>query len=84
MHGGRGGVYTDNTDMEYIKTTKLIKNGTSLAIVIPKEILTALHLGRGDQFFVGIIDHRTIGIKKVTQEDLLNFSNASAGATAIK
>jgi len=34
--------------MEYIKVTKVIKNGTSLGIVIPKSILTALDISRGD------------------------------------
>lgn len=59
--------------MEYIKTTKLINIGDSRGVVLPKNILTALGFGRGDQFFVGIVDEKTIGIRKVTHEDLLKF-----------
>ncbi len=56
--------------MEYIRTTKIIKTGTSLCIVIPKEILRALHLERGDQVAFGIYNSDTLAIKKITQEDL--------------
>ncbi len=45
---GRGLDYTDTTDMENLYITRLIKNGTSLAIIIPKDILKAVGLQRGD------------------------------------
>lgn len=59
--------------MEYIRTTKLINIGDSRGIVIPKSVLTALNIKRGDQFFVGIIDDQTIGIRRVSPADLLQF-----------
>lgn len=59
--------------MEYIRTTKIIKNGTSLAVVIPKEILTALNLQRGDQVSFFVYDLDTIVVRRVTQQDLLNL-----------
>jgi antitoxin component of MazEF toxin-antitoxin module len=56
--------------MEYLKTSKIIKNGTSLAVVIPKPMLQALHLDRGDQVMFAIIGEGILAIKKVTAEDL--------------
>ena len=71
--GGRGWEYNDNTDMEYLKTSKIIKNGTSLAVVIPKNILIALNLQRGDQVCFGVLENGVLCIKKVTQEDLIKW-----------
>ena len=68
--------------MQYLRTTKVIKTGTSLCVVIPKEILVALKLERGDQVVFGIYDNSSLVVQKVTQQDLLNFNLASAGATA--
>jgi len=73
LHEGCSIPYNDNTDMEYIKTSKIIKNGTSLAVVIPKNILVALHMERGDQVVFGIVDPGVLCIKKVTQEDLTKW-----------
>jgi bifunctional DNA-binding transcriptional regulator/antitoxin component of YhaV-PrlF toxin-antitoxin module len=61
--------------MEYIITSKLTRLGTSLAIVIPKKILTALKMGRGDQVIFGIYDENTIIIKKIPDKELRNFKN---------
>lgn len=74
MQGGRVYLYNDNTDMKYIKTTKVIKNGTSHAVVIPKEILKALHLERGDQIVFGIVDNNTLCLRKVTKEEIYKFN----------
>ena len=70
MLGGRGVVYNDYTDMEYLQTSKIIKNGTSLAVVIPKPILKALSLERGDQVMFGIVGDGVLVIRKVTEEDI--------------
>ena len=70
MHGGRGLLYNDYNDMEYIRTTKIIKTGTSLCIVIPKNILDALKMERGDQVVFGILPDNTLAIRKVSTEEL--------------
>lgn len=61
--------------MEYIRTTKIIRTGTSLCVVIPKEILVALKMERGDQVVFGIYDNDTIIIKKIPDKELRNFQN---------
>ncbi len=70
MHEGRGCSYNDNNDMEYIRTTKVIKTGSSLCVVIPKTILDALKIERGDQVVFGIADENSLVIHKLTPEDL--------------
>jgi antitoxin component of MazEF toxin-antitoxin module len=56
--------------MQYIRVSKIIKNGTSLAVVIPKEILVALKMQRGDQIAFGIYNDNTLTITKVNPQDL--------------
>jgi antitoxin component of MazEF toxin-antitoxin module len=68
--------------MEYLRTTKIIKTGTSLCVVIPKEILAALNMQRGDQISFGIADENTIFLHRITQQEILQINLASAGATA--
>lgn len=53
--------------MQDLRTTKVIKTGTSLCVVIPKEILRAINLERGDQVAFGFIDADTIAIRKITR-----------------
>ena len=59
--------------MEYIRTSKITRLGTSLAIVIPVEILRALQMQRGDQLVFGVYDDDTIIIKKIPDKELRNF-----------
>jgi antitoxin component of MazEF toxin-antitoxin module len=59
--------------MEYIRTTKIIKTGTSLCVVIPKNILTALKFQRGDQVAFYVYDNETIVMRKIKEVDLLNL-----------
>lgn len=56
--------------MEYIRTTKIIKTGNSLCIVIPKEILNAVKLERGDQVVFGIFGYEGILLRKIKPEEL--------------
>ncbi len=70
MHGGGGREYNDYNDMEYIRTTKIIKTGTSLCVVIPKEILRAVCFERGDQVAFGIYNMDTIAIRKISPGEL--------------
>lgn len=73
VYRGRGIPYNDYNDMEYIRTTKIIKTGTSLCVVIPKNILTTLKFQRGDQVAFFIYDDETIVMKKIQEVDLLNL-----------
>jgi len=67
-----GGVlpYNDNNDMEKVRITKVIRTGTSLCIVVPRNILQALNIERGDQVCFGIHDNNTLVIRKITNADL--------------
>ena len=56
--------------MEYIRTTKIIKTGTSLCVVIPKTILTTLKFKRGDQLAFSIYDDETIVMRKIQEINL--------------
>lgn len=56
--------------MEYLTITKIIKTGNSLCVVIPKKILIALKIERGDQVVFGIYDKDTLAIRKISRDDL--------------
>lgn len=73
MHGGRGVVYHDNHDMEKIRITTINRSGSSLAVVIPKEILQAVHIKRGDQVVVCAHSEGTIVLRKITNEEILKL-----------
>lgn len=60
--------------MNYIRTTKVTRVGTSLAIVIPVDILRALKIQRGDQLVFGVYDDDTLIIKKLPDRELRNFN----------
>lgn len=51
-----------------------MRNGTSLAIVIPKPVLKALDLKRGDEFVFAIYDENTIYLRKLSDADLLKLT----------
>lgn len=70
MFGGWGVRYNDNHYMEFLRTTKVIKTGTSLCVVIPKPILKALGIERGDQIAFGVYADNTIMLRKLSPEDL--------------
>lgn len=63
--GGRDTNYNDNTYMEPLKITKIVKVGTSLGIVLPIKYLEATGLKRGDQVFLAVCKDLSINIKKV-------------------
>ena len=68
--GGRGYRYNDCNDMERLIITRIIKTGNSLCVVLPKNILHALKLERGDQVVFGIYDEQSLVIRKVSQSEL--------------
>lgn len=55
--------------MEQIRITKVIRTGTSLCVVIPKEILHALKIERGDQVFFSIYDENSLILHKISHEE---------------
>ena len=60
--------------MEQIRITKVIRTGTSLCVVIPKEILQALKIQRGDQVAFGIYDFNSLIIRKITSEEITKLN----------
>lgn len=52
--------------MENLRITKVIKVGTSNGIIIPKEVLTAVGLERGDQVFVAVREDLSVQLIKNT------------------
>lgn len=59
--------------MENLIITKVMRVGTSLAVVIPVNILRALKIERGDQMAFGVYVEDVICIRKIQQEDLLKI-----------
>lgn len=59
--------------MENIIIAKVIKNGNSLAVVIPSNICRTLKIERGDQVTFGVYQDDIICIKKIQQRDLLKL-----------
>lgn len=64
--GGRDILYYNYTDMENLRITKIIKVGDSFGIIIPKEVLTATGLARGDQVFVAVREDLSVQLIKNT------------------
>lgn len=62
--------YNDSNDMVYLQTTKIIRTGNSLCAVLPKNILQAANLSRGDQVAFGITNENIITIHKLTVSEL--------------
>lgn len=59
--------------MENLQITRVMRVGSSLAIVIPVNILRALKIERGDQMTFGVYADDVICIRKIQQEDLLKL-----------
>lgn len=58
--------------MEYYHTSKIIKTGTSLCIVIPKKYLRALKWERGDQIvFVATVNNSLV-VRKISVKELMS------------
>lgn len=59
--------------MENVNITKVIKIGTSQGMVIPKGILTALKIQRGDYIVFGLFGEGQFVVRKLTREELLHL-----------
>ena len=53
--------------------TKIIRVGNSLSVVIPKNILRALKLERGDQMVFAIAEGDVICMRKITDMEKLKI-----------
>lgn len=56
--------------MQTFHTTKVIKTGSSLGIVIPKEILAACMWERGDHLVFGVLEGPTLVIKQLSEQEI--------------
>ena len=56
--------------MEYIRTAKIIKTGSSLAIVVPKDFLVFMDLQRGDQVVLRVANNNAFFVQRLSQEIL--------------
>lgn len=70
LDGGLGYDYNDNNDMEPIRITKIIRTGTSLCVVVPKEVLRAHKLERGDQVILRPLSENAFMVSKITSEEI--------------
>jgi len=59
-----------NTPMERLYTTKIMKTGSSLGIVIPRDILGACGWDRGDQLVFAVISGPTVILRQIDQNDI--------------
>ena len=60
--------------MKSVFITKIAKQGTSLGVVIPIEILNAYHWQRGDVLIFGFAGGDQIYLKRLTDTDLERLS----------
>jgi antitoxin component of MazEF toxin-antitoxin module len=56
-----------------VQIGRIIKNGTSLAVVIPVNILRALKIERGDQVAFAVAEGDIICMRKITDIDKFNI-----------
>ena len=75
--------YTKNTNMEILKVSKIMRVGSSLSIVIPVNILSALNWKRGDFVFFQMLPSGSMVVTKLSDSDIIKLKNSSAGETAI-
>jgi len=57
-------------DIQSVFITKLQRNGNSLSIVIPREILKAFRWERGDMLIFGFAGVEQLFIKRITDKEL--------------
>lgn len=71
LDAGGGIYYTNSNYMVWFESTKLIRVGNSLAVVIPIHILRELLIFRGDTLVVGVSQNNIICLRKMTDEEIL-------------
>ena len=71
MRGGRGIYYTDYTYMNNLTIVRLIKNGTSLVVVIPKNVCEGLNAKRGDLLLLQFLNPQSIVLSTLSNKEIL-------------
>lgn len=56
--------------MENVDITKVVKVGTSLGIIIPKQILTSCEIQRGDHIVFGLFTEGQFFVRKLSEKEL--------------
>lgn len=56
--------------MEQLRVQKVIRVGSSNAVVLPAAICRAMKIERGDQVAFGVYEHNTIQIRKLSNDEL--------------
>lgn len=62
--------------MERIYLTKIVKIGTSLGVVLPKEILAACMWDRGDYISFGVIAGPTLVARQLSDQEVKRLKPA--------
>jgi len=67
---GWGRVYNYYNNMENVNITKVIKVGTSLGIIIPKQLLTDLNILRGDHVVFGLFSEGQFFVRRLSVNEV--------------
>ena len=60
--------YTDCTDMEVLYTAKVINNGSSKAIILPRPVIDGLGWKRGDRVVFTFAGEDQLIVRRLTDE----------------
>lgn len=63
--------------MERLLTTKIIKIGSSLGLVLPKDILGGMGLDRGDQVIFSVIAGPTLVVRQLSDAEIRRLKPAT-------
>ncbi len=73
IDGGWVQYYTDCTDMNNLTIVRLIKNGTSLVVVIPKNVCAGLGAQRGDLLLLQFLNPQSIVLSTLSDKEILQL-----------
>ncbi len=59
--------------MEHLYTTKIVRMGSSLGIVIPKQILESCTMSRGDHVLFGDFSHNGFAVRVLSDMQIKLF-----------
>lgn len=62
--------------MESFYTTKIVKVGSSLGLVIPREIIAAMMLDRGDRVVFSVIAGPTLVVRQLSEQEIRRLKPA--------
>lgn len=67
--------YNYNNTMETLKITKIVKVGTSLAVVLPVSILKALEWQRGDTLLFAFLSDDSLTIRRLSDSQIRRLNS---------